>query len=123
MDRLAVWVARRAAGATVPMALAQATTSPLSEADDRLDPDIAAQPLVAMNVSLGLAGMARGAAIQSAKIQGAKVQRAKNQRTKSALASNALTILLPRRMIPGFMTQTVLFRCRRARGIDKSSRA
>src|SRR4051794_36724005 len=26
-------------------------------------------------------------------------------------------------MIPGFMTPTVLFRCRRARGIDRSSRA
>ena len=100
MNRLAVWVAQRAVGATVPMALAQATTSPLSEADDRLDPDIAAQPLVAMNVSLGLEGMARGAAIQGAKIQGAKVQRAKIQRTKSASASNALTILLPRRRFP-----------------------
>jgi hypothetical protein len=68
------------------MALARATTSPLSEADDRLDPDIAAPPLVAMNVSLGLEGMARGAAIQRA-----KVQRAKVQRTKSASASNSLT--------------------------------
>jgi hypothetical protein len=88
-------------GATVPMALARATTSPLSEADDRLDPDIAAPPLVAMNVSLGLEGMARGAAIQRAKVQRAKVQRAKVQRTKvqrtkvqrtkSASASNSLT--------------------------------
>jgi hypothetical protein len=86
MNRLAVWVARTAVGATVPMALARATTSPLSEADDRLDPDIAAPPLVAMNVSLGLEGMARGAAIQRA-----KVQRTKVQRTKSASASNSLT--------------------------------
>jgi hypothetical protein len=106
MNRLAVWVARTAVGATVPMALARATTSPLSEADDRLDPDIAAPPLVAMNVSLGLEGMARGAAIQRAKVQRAKVQRAKVQRTKvqrtkvqrtkvqrtkSASASNSLT--------------------------------
>ena len=95
MNRVAVWVAQTAVGAT---ALAQAT--PLTEADARLDPDIAAQPLVAMNVSLGLEGMARGAAIQGAKIQGAKVQRAKIQRTKSASASNALTILLPRRRFP-----------------------
>jgi hypothetical protein len=101
MNRLAVWVARTAVDATVPMALARATTSPLSEADDRLDPDIAAPPLVAMNVSLGLEGMARGAAIQRAKVQRAKVQRAKVQRTKvqrtkvqrtkSASASNSLT--------------------------------
>jgi hypothetical protein len=96
MNRLAVWVARTAVGATVPMALARATTSPLSEADDRLDPDIAAPPLVAMNVSLGLEGMARGAAIQRAKVQRAKVQRTKVQRTKvqrtkSASASNSLT--------------------------------
>ena len=103
MNRLAVWVAQTAVGATVPMALAQATASPLPEieADARLDPDIAAPPLVAMNVSLGLEGMARGAAIQRAKVQRAKVQRAKVQRTKvqrtkvqrtkSASASNSLT--------------------------------
>ena len=79
MNRLAVWVAQTAVGATVPMALVQATASPLTEADARLDPDIAAPPLVAMNVSLGLEGMARGAAIQ---------------RARSASASNALTVLL-----------------------------
>jgi hypothetical protein len=102
MNRLAVWVAQTAMSVTVPRALAQATASPLTEIEDGawLDPDIAAQPLVAMNVSLGLEGMARGAAIQGAKIQGAKVQRAKIQRTKSASASNALTILLPRRRFP-----------------------
>ena len=50
MSRLAVWVAQTAVGATVPTTLAQATASPLPEieADARLDPDIAAQPLVAM---------------------------------------------------------------------------
>ena len=59
MNRLAVWVARTAVSATVPMALAQATASPLTEieAGARLDPDIAAPPLVAMNVILGLEGM------------------------------------------------------------------
>ena len=84
MNRLAVWVAQTAVGATVPMALAQATASPLPEieADARLDPDIAAQPLGAMDLILGLEGMARGALIQRAKIQCAK----------SASASNALTV-------------------------------
>ena len=43
MNRVAVWVAQTAVGATVPMALAQAGASPLSEieAGARLDPDIA----------------------------------------------------------------------------------
>ena len=88
MNRLAVWVAQTAVGATVPMALAQATASPLPEiaADAGLDPDIAAPPLVAMNVSLGLEGMARGAD------SSAKIQRAKIQRARSASASNALTV-------------------------------
>ena len=64
MNRLAVWVAQTAVGATVPMALAQATASPLPEieAGAGLDPDIAAPPLVAMNVILGLEGMARACA-------------------------------------------------------------
>ena len=68
MNRLAVWVAQTAVGATVPMALAQATASPLPEiaAGAGLDPDIAAPPLVAMDVSPGLEGMARGASIQRA---------------------------------------------------------
>ena len=63
MNRLAVWVAQTAVGATAPMALAQATASPLPEiaAGAGLDPDIAAPPLVAMDVILGLEGMARGA--------------------------------------------------------------
>jgi hypothetical protein len=91
--------------------------SAYTEADARLDPDIAAQPLGAMGLILGLEGMARGA-----KIQRAKIQRAKIQCVRSASASDALTVHpVPRRMIPGFTTQTVLFRCRRARGIDKSS--
>jgi hypothetical protein len=81
MNRVAVWVAQTAVGAT---ALAQAT--PITEADARLDPDIAAQPLRAMDLILGLEGMARGA-----KIQRAKIQRAKIQCAKSASASNALT--------------------------------
>ena len=87
MNCLAVWVAQTAVGATVPTALAQATASPLPEiaAGARLDPDIAAPPLVAMNVSLGLEGMARGANY-------APIQRAKIQRAKSASASNALTV-------------------------------
>ena len=116
MNRVAFWVAQTAVGAAVPMALAQATASPLPEiaAGVRLDPDIAAQPLVAMDVSLGLEGMARGA----------KIQRAKIQRAKPASASNALTAHpVIAANDSGFMTPTVLFRCRRARGIDKSSRA
>ena len=70
MNCVAVWVAQTAVGATVPIGLAQATASPLPEieAGARLDPDIAAQPLVAMDVILGLEGMARGAKIQRAKI-------------------------------------------------------
>ena len=78
MNRVAVWVAQTAVGATVPMALAQATASPLTgiETGPRLDPDITAPPLVAMDVILGLEGMARGAKIQRAKIQRAKIQRA-----------------------------------------------
>ena len=85
MNRLAVWVAQTAVGATVPMALAQATASPLPEiaAGAGLDPDIAAPPLVAMDLILGLEGMARGAKIQRAKIQRAP---------RSASASNALTV-------------------------------
>ena len=109
MNRLAVWVAQTAVGATVPMALAQATASPLPEieAGARLDPDIAAQPLVAMDLILSLEGMARGALIQ---------------RPRSASASDALTAhLVTELMIPVFVTKTVLFRCRRARGIDTSS--
>ena len=53
MNRLAVWVAQTAVGATA-QALAQATASPLPEiaAGARLDADIAAQPLVAMDVIL-----------------------------------------------------------------------
>ena len=48
MNRVAVWVAHTTVGATVPTALAQATATPLPEieAGARLDPDIAAQPLV-----------------------------------------------------------------------------
>ena len=89
MNRVAVWVAQTAVGATVPMALAQATASPLPEiaAGAGLDPDIAAPPLVAMDLILGLEGMARGAKIQRAKIQCAKIQCA-----RSASASNALTV-------------------------------
>ena len=47
MNRVAVWVAQTAVGAAVPMALAQATASPLPEiaAGAGLDPDIAAPPL------------------------------------------------------------------------------
>jgi hypothetical protein len=84
MNRLAVFVAQTAVGVTVPIALAQATASPLPEIETgaRLDPDTAAQPLVAMNVIPGLEGMARRALIQRAKIQ----------RAKSASASNALTV-------------------------------
>ena len=54
MNRLAVWVAQTAMSVTVPRALAQATASPLTEIEDGawLDPDIAAHPLVAMNVIL-----------------------------------------------------------------------
>jgi hypothetical protein len=89
MNRLAVWVAQTAVGATVPMALAQATASPLPEieAGARLDPDIAAQPLGAMDLILGREGMARGAKIQRAKIQCAKIQC-----VRSASASNALAV-------------------------------
>jgi hypothetical protein len=100
MNRLAVWVAQTVVGATVLMALAQATASPLPEieADARLDPDIAAQPLGAMDLILGLEDMGRGA-----KIQRAKIQRAKGQRARPASASDALTVHpVPRRMIPGF---------------------
>ena len=79
MNCFAVWVAQTAVGATAPMALAQATASQLPEiaADAGLDPDIAAPPLVTMNVSPGLEGMARGAAIQ---------------RARSSSASDALTV-------------------------------
>ena len=114
MNRLAVWVAQTAVGATAPMALAQATASSLTgiEAGAGLDPDIAAPPPVAIDLILGLERMARGALIQRAKIQCAK----------SASASDALTAhLVTELMIPVFVTKTVLFRCRRARGIDTSS--
>jgi hypothetical protein len=70
MNRLAVWVAQTAVGATAPMALAQATASSLTgiEAGAGLDPDIAAPPPVAIDLILGLERMARGALIQRAKI-------------------------------------------------------
>jgi hypothetical protein len=108
MNRVAVWVAQTAVGATVPMALAQATATPLPEieAGARLDPDIAAQPLVALNVILGREGMARGASIQRAKIQRA-----------DALTVHPVTAANDSRIV----TKTVLFRCRRARGIARSS--
>ena len=108
MNRLAVWVAQTAVGATVPMALAQATASPLTgiEAGARLDPDIAAQPPVAMDMILGLEGMARAASIQRALCFGIQCVT-----VHPVTAAND----------SGFMTQTVLFRCRRACGIDKSS--
>ena len=119
MSRLAVWVAQTVVGATVPATLAQATASPLPEieAGARLDPDIAAQRLVAMD--LILSRMARGASLQRAKIQGAKIQCVKSASASDALAVHPVT----EGMIPVFVTKTVLFRCRRARGIDKSSRA
>jgi|SRR6478609_475051 hypothetical protein len=83
MNRVAVWVAQTAVGAAVPTALAQATASPLPEiaAGAGLDPDIAATPLVSIDLMPGLEGRARGA----------KIQRAKIQRARSASASNALT--------------------------------
>jgi len=98
MNRVTFWVAHTTVGATVPRAWAQATASPLTTiaAGARLDPDIAAQPLVAMNAIFSREGMARGASIQRAKIQRAKIQRAKIQhakiqRARSASASNAPT--------------------------------
>ena len=119
MNRVAVWVAQTAVGAAAPIALAQATASPLPEieAGARLDPDIAAQRLVAMD--LILSRMARGASLQRAKIQGAKIQCVKSASASDALAVHPVT----EGMIPVFVTKTVLFRCRRARGTDKSSRA
>jgi hypothetical protein len=92
MNRLAIWVAQTAA-VTVPIALAQATASPLRDiaAGARLAPDIGAQPLGAMNVSLGREGMARGAAIQRAKIQHAKIQRTKSASVSDALAVHPVT--------------------------------
>ena len=82
MNRLAVWVAQ------TPMALAQATASPLPEIAGvaGLDPDIAAPPLVAMDLILSLEGMARDASINAPRLQRAKIQRA-----SPASASNALT--------------------------------
>ena len=82
MNCLAVWVAQTAVGATAPMALAQATASPLPEiaAGAGLDPDIAAPPLVAMDLILGLEGMARGALRFNAQMR------------PSASASDALTV-------------------------------
>jgi hypothetical protein len=66
MNHVAFWVAQTAVGATVPMALAQATASPLPEiaAGARLDPDIAAQPLGAMDLILSLEGRAQGSTRQ-----------------------------------------------------------
>ena len=89
MNCVAVWVAQTAVGATVPIGLAQATASPLPEieAGAPLDPDVAAQPLGAMDLILGREGMARGAKIQRAKIQCAKIQC-----VRSASASNALAV-------------------------------
>ena len=73
MNRVSVGVAQTAVGATAPMAMAQATASPLPEiaADAGLDPEIAAPPVV-MDVMPGLEGRAR----------------------RSASASNALTGIL-----------------------------
>jgi hypothetical protein len=73
MNGVAFWVAQTV-GATVPTALAQATTSPLPAiaAGARLDPNIAAPPLAALNLILGREGIARRALIQRAKIQCAK---------------------------------------------------
>jgi hypothetical protein len=44
------------------------------------------------------------------------------QRARTASASNALSVhpVTARRMIPAFMTQTVLFRCRRSCGIERA---
>ena len=72
MNRLAVLLAQTAVGATVPTALAQATTSPLPAiaAGARLDPNIAAPPLAALNLILGREGIARRALIQPAKQPG-----------------------------------------------------
>jgi hypothetical protein len=93
MNRVAFWVAHTTVGATVPTALAQATASPLPEieAGARLDPDIAAQPIVALNLILGREGMARGAVIQRAKIQRAKIQRARSASASDALAVHSVT--------------------------------
>ena len=79
MNRLAVWVAQTAMSVTVPRALTLAAASPPTEIEDGawLDPDIAAQPLVAMNVILGLEGMGRRVLVQ---------------RARTASASNALTV-------------------------------
>ena len=106
MNRLAVWVAQTAMSVTVPRALAQATASPLTEIEDGAWL-ITAQPLVAMNVMLCLEGMCRRVLVQ---------------RARTASASNALTVhpVTARRMITAFMTKTVLFRCRRACGIERA---
>jgi hypothetical protein len=116
MNRSAVLVAQTAVGATVPTAFAQATASPLPEieAGARLDHDIAAQSLVALNVILGLEGMARGALIQRAKIQRAKIQCAKSASASNALTVHPVTAANDSRIV----TRTVLFRCRHAWGID-----
>jgi hypothetical protein len=99
MNRVAFWVAQTTVGATVPTALAQATASPLPEieAGARLDPDIAAQPLVAMNAIFGREGMARGASIQRAKILCAKIQCAKVQCAKIQCAKVRFSIRCARR--------------------------
>jgi hypothetical protein len=91
MNRVAIWVAQTAVGATARMVPAQATASPLPAiaAAARLGRDIAAPP-IAMDVMPGLEGRARDALIQ---------------RGRFASASNALTVHpVTRRMIPGFMT-------------------
>ena len=119
MNRLAVLLAQTAVGATVPTALAQATASPRNEieAGARLDLDIAAPPLVAMDVSLGLEGMARGGWIQRTNIQRTNIQRTTSASASDALTAHPVTAASDSRICD----KTVLFRCRRARGIDKSS--
>ena len=92
MNRLAVSVAHRAVTATMSMPLAQATASSLFEIETRarLDPDIAAPPLVAMNGTVRVECTARGDLIQAA---------------PSAAAFNALAAHpVAARLIPGFMT-------------------
>ena len=61
MNRLAVWVAQTNLAATAPRILAQVMASPLPEiaAGAGLDADIAAPPLIATDLILGLESMAR----------------------------------------------------------------
>ena len=111
MNCSAIWVAPTAVGITVPIVVAQAMASPLPEitAGGGFDADIAAPPLIATDLILGLEGMARGVLVQ---------------RARSVLAIEAPTVHpVAAAMIPEFITPTVLFRCRRVLGIDKSSRA